>query len=417
MFTRFSKLPLLPCILFGALAIRLVAAFAVQHWVEKTPGRLCLIEGDADGYWRLARHLVRGENFAIYDPPRFVERMPGFPLLLAGGIKVLGENLLGIRMLLALCGTAACALVYFLARELVDTATGLLACSLASVSPIFIVFSVLLLGETLFAATLLASLLALVKLVRLETPSAASATSRQRWALAVVSGLLAGAATLVRPTWLLVAPVFAVAYLLAPGDRKTRLVPAALLVISLVVALAPWTIRNYRITGHFVATTLWVGPSLYDALSPQATGISDMQFIETDGRYKRPGMSEYDNDRHYRRLAAEFVRTQPLRSIELAGIKLGRYWNPLPNADQFGHWAIRLGVGLFETPALLLAAIGIWHSRTTPLRWLAAAGPVLYFSLVHAVFIGSLRYRLPAEYALLVLTAIACRWIWTRLSP
>jgi 4-amino-4-deoxy-L-arabinose transferase-like glycosyltransferase len=414
MFTRFSRLPWLPCILLGALAARVVAAVIVQHWVEQTPGRLCLIEGDAEGYWQLARHLVRGEDFALYDPPRYVLRMPGFPLLLAGGIKVFGENLLGIRVLLAICGTVACALVYFLGRELFDHATGLIACCLASVSPIFIVFSVLLLSETLFAATLLASLLALIKLARLESLSPANMNSRHRSITAVISGLLAGAATLVRPTWLLVAPVFAVVYLFAPGNRKMRLVPAGLLLSALAVALAPWTIRNYRVTGHFVPTTLWVGPSLYDALSDQATGISDMQFIETDRLYKLPGMSEYDNDRHYRRRAADFVRDQPLRTIVLAAIKLRRYWSPLPNADQFGHWAICLGAGLFEVPVLVLAGLGLWQSRATPLRWLAAAGPAVYFALVHAVFIGSLRYRLPAEYALLVLTAIGCRWIWPR---
>src|SRR5262245_18597713 len=162
--------------------------------------------------------------------------------------------------------------------------------------------------------------------------------------------------------------------------------------------MAPWAIRNHRLTGHFVATTLWVGPSLYDGLSPQASGASDMTFIETEGLYRQPGMSEYDNDQHCRRLAWEFARAQPLRAAQLAAIKLWRFWNPIPNADQFGHWAIRLVVGLFEGPILVLAAIGLWKSRRSVCRWLPAAAPVLYFTLVHALFIGSLRYRLPAEY-------------------
>jgi hypothetical protein len=134
-----------------------------------------------------------------------------------------------------------------------------------------------------------------------------------------------------------------------------------------------------------------------------------MRFIETDGLYAQPGMSEWDNDRHYRRLAAEFVQAHPGRTAELAVIKQMRFWNPFPNAEQFGHWAIRLGVGLFELPALLLAAVGLWRTRNSRTTWLACAGPVLYFALVHAVFVGSLRYRLPAEYALLVLTAVGIR--------
>src|SRR5262249_46792435 len=172
MFTRFSRWPWLPCLLAGALAARIAAAVGVQHWVEQTPGRLCLIEGDADGYWRLARHLVGGEDFSLYDPPRYVMRMPGFPLLLAAGMKLFGERLLWIRVMLAVVGTAACGLVYYLGRELFDPSMGLAACLLASVSPIFVVFSVLLLSETFFALGLLASLLAFVKLARIETESA-----------------------------------------------------------------------------------------------------------------------------------------------------------------------------------------------------------------------------------------------------
>ena len=36
---------------------------------------------------------------------------------------------------------------------------------------------------------------------------------------------------------------------------------------------------------------------------------------------------------------------------------------------------------------------------------LLTVGPVVYFTVVHSVFVGSLRYRLPAEYPLLILSA------------
>jgi 4-amino-4-deoxy-L-arabinose transferase-like glycosyltransferase len=341
-------------------------------------------------------------------------RMPGFPLLLAAGMKLFGERMLWIRVLLAVVGTAACGLVYFLGRELFDPSIGLIACLLAAISPVFIVFSVLLLSETFFALGLLASLLAFVRLIRTETDPAASGNARRRTLVAAIAGFLAAVATLIRPTWFLVAPAFATGYLLAPGNRKQRLVPALLLLATFALGMAPWAIRNQQVTGHFVATTLWVGPSLYDGLSPLASGASDMTFIEKEGLYRQPGMSEFDNDRHYRRLAWDFVRSHPLRAIELAVIKMGRFWNPLPNAEQFGHWAIRLVVGLFEAPVLLLAAVGLWRSRGTVWRWLPAAAPVVYFALVHTVFIGSLRYRLPAEYALLVLTAVGSRFVVQR---
>jgi 4-amino-4-deoxy-L-arabinose transferase-like glycosyltransferase len=416
MLARFRRMPCLVCILLGALAARAGAAIIVQHWIDQTPGRLCLIEGDAAGYWDLARHLSRGEDFAIYDPPRYVERMPGFPLVLAGGMKLLGERPLPIRMLLALVGTAACGLVYLLGRELVDHTTGLVASLLAAISPSFVVFSVLFLSETLFAALLLASLIALARLAKAESPAPANETPPRRIGLAALAGLLAGAATLVRPTWLLVAPGFAIAWLLAPGNRKQRLAPALALLAGLALAMTPWTIRNDRVTGHFIPTTLWVGASLYDGISPQATGDSDMRFIEQDGLYVQRGVRdfEYQADRHYRHLALKFARERPLHVLALAAIKLSRFFNPFPNAGQFGHWAIVWGVGLFEFLVLLLAIAGAWKLRATGWRWLLAGGPLLYFALVHAVFVGSVRYRLPVEYPLFVLSAVGfqeiARW-------
>ena len=186
-----------------------------------------------------------------------------------------------------------------------------------------------------------------------------------------------------------------------------------LVVAALGLTLAPWTIRNYRVTGHFVPTTLWAGPSLYDALSPQATGDSEMSFIERDGRYTRehgPDF-EYAADQFYRQRALEFVRHNPLRTIVLALKKLGRFLNPFPNAGQFQHWTIILGVGLFELPVLGLALGAFWKERTNWRLCHLAAGPLVYFALVHSVFAGSVRYRLPAEYPLLVLTAIGLRWL------
>ena len=74
-----------------ALAVRLGLAWGVQQRVERTPGRLCLVAGDAEGYWELARNIVQRGEFTLYTPPRRVLRMPGFPLWLAAGMRLFGE--------------------------------------------------------------------------------------------------------------------------------------------------------------------------------------------------------------------------------------------------------------------------------------------------------------------------------------
>lgn len=389
-------------ILLLALLLRLGAAVAVQVYLDNVAQREFLIPGDANGYWELGRKLAQGDAFEIYSPPRRVMRMPGFPLLLAASIKIGGESLFLARCVIALCGTAACAAVYWLGRELFDERVGKIAALLAAVSPIFVGFSVEILSETPFAAALTASLALLARLERCSVIN--------RRLVALLAGVLIAVATHMRPTWLLIAPLFGL-WLIAVewrrrGDVKRAVVEAAFVGLGCALLIAPWAIRNRDYSdGHLVPTTLWVGPSLYDGLHPGATGDSDMQFFEDD-RLMASGMSEYQMDREYRRRAWAYAAEHPGRAVELGFIKLSRYWSPTPNASQFRHWLLRLPIGGFFVlmMAFALKAIWQWRSHGT-LLLLLTAGPVLYFAAIHCLFVGSVRYRLPAEYPLLVLTA------------
>lgn len=393
----------LSLILGVGLLLRAGAAWVVQWRVDAdpTPGAICLIPGDATGYWELARALTAGQPYAIYDPPRRVLRMPGFPLLLAAGMKLCGERPLAIRMLLAVVGTMGCGFIFLLGKELVDGRTGLVAATLAAVTPAHVLFSVLILSEIPFATALTASLWLMARMIRL---SAGRGTAWRLGGLAGGTGIAMGVATLVRPTWLLVAPACCGLWLLRERNRRTAALSLVILA-GLGLALTPWTVRNYDATGgHFVPTTLWVGPSLYDGLHPQATGASDMRFIERDGVFRT--QSEYEADHYYRRAAWKFARENPRRAVELGLKKLWRFWNPWPNAEQFSNPLIGLALAGPFLPTCLLAVYGIWQRRHAFWSLALPCAPILYFSAVHTLFIGSIRYRLPAEAPLLVLTAV-----------
>jgi hypothetical protein len=458
-------------ILLTALALRLGVAVLLQQVLDHRLDQRFLIEGDAEGYWELAGKLARGEDYAVHAPPRYALRMPGFPAVLATSVLLFGESLFAARLWLAGVGTLACWLVYLLGRQLFDERTGLIAAGLAALWPVFIVFSVIVLSETAFAATMLLSLLVGHRLlmslstVRSEDSSAGGGA---RWfrigGLALLTGVCIALACLMRPSWLLAAPLLAVFLVIASKPRWIGVLAGVLVIAGTVLTLLPWGVRNQRVTGHFTLTTLWLGPSLYDGLNPQATGDSDMTFFERDQLTRE--MTEYEVDRHYRRRAWEFVREHPVRTLELAGAKLVRYWKPWPNAAQFDGWGPRLAVLLFFVPMLLLAGVGIAGCLRTrreaetgevplppaplpegerhrppagPLTpgpsppggegrngvaggradiWsiVVCVGPILYFAVLHMVFVSSLRYRLPAEYPLLILSAVGLQMIWHRIA-
>ncbi len=412
----FSRNFILSMTLIMAFGLRVGVAIGLQQFVNSSDQGNFYIDGDADFYWRLGKQIAAGKAYQIEDELRLrqVVRMPGFPAMLAVAIKVKewlnleGEAFFVARILLAGIGTIACWLVYVLGRQLFDETTGLIAAGLTTVSPIMTGFSVVLLTETVFAACMLASLIVLAKVAQTDF----TAASRfQTVGLPVFAGVLIAAATYVRSSWLLVGPIFFILLVVLSTNRRQALLRGSLVLMGLAVALAPWIVRNYQVTDKVVVTTLWLGPSLYDGLNPSATGASNMDWFDRENLMAK--MTEYQVDRHYRGKAIEFAINNPVRTVQLAGIKFFRYWKPWPNHEMFSTWWQCLAVALFFIPVVVLAAHGWWVTRYQYWNWLLTVGPIIYFSALHVIFVGSLRYRLPAEYSLCVMSAIGIQ-VWIR---
>lgn len=393
-----------------ALLVRVVIAIGLQLYLDRVAHRQFLIEGDANGYWELAHKLARGEEFSIYTPPRSVLRMPGFPALLAVSIRLFGDSLFAARLGLACVATLVVWLTIRLGASLYDRRTGLIAGAFAALSPAMAGFGVDFLSETAFAACMVGNLWAMAVYLRRSQQESWSLPRHAAWGIGI--GVLVALACYMRPSWLLAGPIFAGAIVLLRRPVAKSLVTGAMVLAGCFLALHPWAARNQRITGHYIPTTLWMGPSLYDGLNPKATGDSEMSFFDQENLMSR--MTEYEVDRHYRAESWKFVRENPRGTLELAIAKFGRYWKPWPNAAQFERWPLRLVVAAWFLPVMLLAGIGLWRMRRDYWGWLVAAGPIVYFCGLHLVFVSSLRYRLPAEYPLLILSAVGLQILWPR---
>ena len=181
------------------------------------------------------------------------------------------------------------------------------------------------------------------------------------------------------------------------------------MLLCMLLPLLPWGIRNRHVTGHFVITTLWMGPSLFDGLHPGATGSSDMTFFEQDHTLDR--MSEYEMNRYYKNRALKFARENPGRAIQLGFIKLWRYWKPWPNAEQFRNPILQGFVAIGFLFLVGWSIYGGWAMRGSRELLFLCTLPIVYFAALHSLFVSSLRYRLPAEYPLAVLAAIGiAKW-------
>lgn len=383
-------------ILTLALLLRIVAAIVIDRQVTQA-GRMFLIEGDANGYWELAERIAAGEDYSIYQPPRYVERTPGFPLLLAVSMKLFGKSVFAASLLMAVVGTGCCWLTWLLAKKLFDDSTANWAMLSVAVSPLQIGSNVQILSEAWFSFGLLICLLALARLI-LQPPTALCGR------IAFGNGVLTGLTVLIRPGWILWAGLSSLLVLLiGKMTISKRFLSGALIGLGCLGALLPWAWRNHEVTGHWIFTSLWSGPSLYDGLHQGATGASDMQFLEDDNLFSQ--MSEFDVNESYKKRAVEFVISHPGRTIQLAFIKAGRYLSPSLNAEGFsgGLFSLFCIAWYFMWTALIL--LGSWSLRRRLSVVALLVSPFLQFLLVHMVFVGSIRYRLPVEFPLSILAA------------
>lgn len=384
-----------------------MAVLAVQYYLQHmaVPPRQFVIEGDADGYWQLAHQMVDGQPYQIYTPPRQVLRMPGFPLILAVSIRLFGDSLLAARLVLATIGAIGCVGVYQLGVRLVGQRVGVIAGGMAAISPVFVGFSAIELTETAFAVSLVWGLLPLAPWGRAEGSVPDPDNVGRVISAGVAAGLLAGVACYLRPSWLLF-PACLVIWLWLLRRTRLRFLLAVVTVVAMLGSLLPWGLRNQRVTGHFTLTTFWMGPSLYDGWNMDNThGDSDMAFFDRENLMSK--MSEYEVDREYRKRAWAFAQENPRRVAELAWKKTLRYWNPFPNAEQFKSRRSLMVVSLaWYLVVFVPGVVGAWRLRRSLGLLAITAGPILYFAALHLVFVSSVRYRLPGEYPLLILSAV-----------
>jgi hypothetical protein len=244
---------------------------------------------DADTYSSIARQLYQDHNYGatVQDA---TDWSPGAPLLYSAVYFATGGVHAGAaRLLVALLGTATIVVVFFLGRRLGGDATGLLAAGLTAVYPYFVYDAGRLMSEPLGCLALASAMLAFLWVAD---------PGRPLWAWAV-PGLLFGVTALARPEYLLFGPVFAVlVYLRArrPGRASSRAfvrlwrghgrprhpadlregsggprpmvlgwrpAPAVVFLGAFVLAILPWTIRNYVVLDRVVPISTGGGKALF----------------------------------------------------------------------------------------------------------------------------------------------------------
>jgi hypothetical protein len=433
------------------LAVALAARLAVALWAS---GRFPPAE-DGHYYDVLARRLANGQGFTWLWPDgavTFAAHYPvGYPALLAMAYVVFGASTtvaMGVNAVVGAIGAFAAHLLADAsgARGWAARAAGLSV----ALHPALVPYTAALMTEGITASLLMVAAVAVARARGAEHPV--------RWVAA--AGAVLGAATLVRPQSLVLAPLFGGLASRPTSTWRGRLAAAAVATGMALACVMPWTARNC-IRMHRCALVSVNGG--WNLLIGAASTSGAWQPVAVPTECATV-WDEAAKDTCFERAAERHILREPASWLELVPAKLGvtfDYFGGAPwylhasSAASFGDRA-KTWLGALETIVarifLLLALAGCVRvdsarplaSRTvlalgaitavTRYAWpgylaiplaLALAGPravarapialplaasvVLATAVMHAVFFGAGRYGLVVAPFIAVAAAFAGR--------
>lgn len=362
----------------------------------------CALEfPDEADYWSLAGSLGRGEGL-VGEHGFAALRMPLFPSALSL-FAAWPRGVVIAKVAQWPVGALAAVLVALLGAKIGGRPVGLLAGLLVAFDPFLIFFSSLLLTETWFIATLCGLWLVGWDLQRPDKPAGVTPTGRIPWAWLGVA-FLSSLCIYLRESSMGLCVLWTGLLVLRRKFDRPAIYGACLIWLVVLITLLPWALRNARVTGHMCWLTHRGGISLYDGVGPYATGASDLGNIKQMEAVR--GLDEVAWNRYFLNEALKSVRSDPGRIARLAVVKIGRTWNPLPNVGTYQSRFVRLVSAWWTIPVYAFALVGVIRLRRERGQVVALLLPAAYVFLLHAVFVGSVRYRMVAMPMLEILAAI-----------
>ena len=402
---------------------------------------------DSGGYERPALNLLAGNGFSQEVAPPFtpdVRRTPLSPLFIAAIYGLIGPNAMAVVGAQVLVGTLTVALTCAMGWRLLPVGEAKAGGLLMALSLGPAVYCAFLLTETLFTALLLIVMYSLLYYWR----------GGRVWTL-LAGGIVVGMCILCRPIALFY-PLFVVPLIWAlTRGRWVRKLFASLAFLGVSgVVIAPWLVRNYRVVGTPVLSSIADYNLLfYNAVAleadirgePEAVVRADM-LREVEGELRSIGADEGTRLAVYRRRGLEIILSHPLRYavvhlrqdlnsllpnttelLELAGLTeggkgtlsvLNRYGPVAAVRHYFAGREWALPVLIFTAALLLLTYVGGLAGVVTLARrgeWLTLLlllWPVVYFLAVPGAP-SHPRFRVPVMPYICLLAGVGLVYLWS----
>ena len=400
---RSGPLPLKPIIVLGVMGF--VLALRLAHLASAGLSPLSYQPGpDEEYYLRFGQAVAAGVG---EDSPEFTFMDPAYGYLLGVVFKLAGGSLFVVYALQCLLDTLSAYGIFVIGRLLGRERAGLYGALLYGAASVAIMFCTALLKEvwvTAFVTWWVAGALQLIGSPR-----------KLGW---LAFGIYCGIGVALRSTLLLMVlmalllPVFQTG--LDPHKISRWAQSAALVLCGAVLAVSPWSIRNYHAYGslsplphnsgvvlHQVYNEknpepgIWI-PDFVNYLSPSEIWRG---YAAEAAKRQRRALSPPEVDRYWKAAARNFIQQNPARVLESILRKTLKFFsaNETPiNRSLAEERMFSPVLAWLPAPAAWLLAMGIaglaWLAAQDR-RWPIVAAPILIGLFTTAIFFAEDRFR------------------------
>ena len=316
---RLKSVPLRQLIIIISLIFLTALGVRLLVWQNKHSDVVEVQTRVAENYKHLARLLVENGFSSFFDAssstsnPDLLGHPPGYSILLALIYRIAGESDAATQLFQIVCNSLCAIIIFLIGIELLSLGVGTVAGFLAAVAPQFSWNSILLLPDTLVALPILLALYLVAK-----------AYKKPLWPLVFIAGAWIGASCWLRANGLLLAPFLGLIILFVfPSGVRIKM--AVLLMAGAFLTIAPLTIRNAIVFGHFIPVSLGAGQTLlegiadYDEEGRFGLPNTDMALIQQEAEFhNRPeyattlfGPDAIERDRERVRRGLTVIRSHP----------------------------------------------------------------------------------------------------------
>jgi 4-amino-4-deoxy-L-arabinose transferase-like glycosyltransferase len=253
---------------------------------------------------------------------------------------------------------------------------------------------------------------------------------RPSFANAVVVGLIGILGTLTKGVVLPVVLAFIVVWFakvtMRDGVTLRHIASVLVILVTMATVLAPWTYRNYRVSGRFVLLTPGTADAFlrgYVFTRPEFATLRRPPYTDAENevnawfrRIARDAGTQWEADEivdedNNKRVAHEMIRTHPIDTLRKSVVGLFTFWYEMTSLTNSLVPAVLAVLGW------VLAVIGIRFWRGTRPVWLILQ-PIVVMNVFVALLIPLGRYSVPILPCLAVLAGAGCdAWLRSRDRP